>query len=164
MNTKKGIKGFIKGVSPYNKGGASAMKGKKHSKRTREKMSDSHKGVSLSKSHKNKILKGTNQKKYKKSRSGKNHPGWRGGIVKTGSGYIAIKSYDHPFAPKNKYVLLHRLIMEEKLGRYLSPNEEVHHKNGIKDDNRISNLELVIKKAHFGLIDCPYCRKEFKIK
>jgi len=58
-----------------------------------------------------------------------------------------LLSKDHPFAGKNGYVLEHRLVMEKYLGRYLTPEEVVHHKNDIPSDNRISNLRLFACQA-----------------
>lgn len=67
---------------------------------------------------------------------------WRGGIITDDRGYILVYQPQHPNASNDGYVREHRLIMEKFLGRYLNDIESVHHKNGIKDDNRIENLQL----------------------
>lgn len=74
--------------------------------------------------------------------SGENAPNWKGGRVKTSGGYIYQHAPSHPFAANKGYVMEHRLAMEKKLGRYLTKEEIVHHKDGNKSNNDISNLEL----------------------
>lgn len=88
---------------------------------------------------------------------------WKGGRTKS-SGYILIKKRDHPSANKMGYVPEHRLIMEGYLGRKLKPYEFIHHINGIRDDNRIENLIIVLNEKHYGKVKCPFCNKEFLIK
>lgn len=89
------------------------------------------------------------------------HDYWRLGnapLTGTGKPYIGPDGYIMVCAPKHPEVLAraargsrnnrmreHRLIMEEMLGRYLLPNETVHHKNGLRADNRKENLELWVK-------------------
>ena len=72
---------------------------------------------------------------------GKESHMWGGGKTISG-GYVRIMSRGHHEASSSGYAFEHRVVMEKKIGRDLLPSETVHHKNGIKTDNRISNLEL----------------------
>ena len=83
-----------------------------------------------------------------KSMSGQNGPSWNGGILLTMRGYRSVLEKDHPCADSKGYVYEHRLVMERKIGRYLNPSELVHHKNWIKTDNRIENLQIISRAEH----------------
>ena len=86
-------------------------------------------------------------------RGGSGHPDWNGGRMLDKHGYVLVYRPGHPMARKqgkgrtSSYVLEHRLVMAEHLGRILDPLEVVHHKNKNVQDNRIENLELYTTNA-----------------
>ena len=157
---------FQKGNIPHNKG----IKGFKHTEETKEKIRQAHIGFKFSDETKQRFSE------IAKSRIGKKNPMfgkkhsektkkilsqqklgeksrfWNGGKHIDGDGYIMIYKPEHPNANAHKYVYLHRLIMEEFLGRYLTRKEIIHHINGIVTDNRIENLMLLENKAKHIII------------
>ena len=80
---------------------------------------------------------------YAQSRDlkGEKSNSWRGGRYIDLDGYVLIFKPDHPNARKTGYVLEHRLVMEQQLGRLLERQEVVHHKRG-RADNDPEDLEL----------------------
>lgn len=128
------------------------MKGKKHSEKTRLKQS--------------KIAK-------ERFKFPSNHPSWHGGRRETFAGYIEVHMPEHPHARKNGYVFEHILIAEKAIGRHLTSEEVVHHKNEIKTDNRPENLKVITKGEHSHIhaqpktgeyLICPVCGKQFYVK
>lgn len=66
----------------------------------------------------------------------------KGATRQYGDGYIYEKVGEKVWIPQ------HRLVMERELGRKLKRGEDVHHKNGVKTDNRPENLQVVTKSQH----------------
>ena len=70
-------------------------------------------------------------------------------LAPRGSGFTHHSGY-RAYKINGKQVQEHRLVMERVLGRPLEPFEEVHHKNGIRADNRPENLELWVVSQPSG--------------
>lgn len=74
---------------------------------------------------------------------GSNSSNWNGGRYIGRGGYAWLSNqYDHPNSRPNGKIPEHVFVMSQIIGRPLVSKEEVHHKNGIRDDNTPSNLEL----------------------
>jgi len=109
------------------------------------------KGRKLSPEHRQKISEGR-RGKWK----GEKNPNWNGGRLTQSDGRILLLCPDHPHAQKKGYMRRSRLVMEKYLGRYLKPEEIVHHRNEILSDDREKNLRVFSNvgshvKFHKGL-------------
>jgi hypothetical protein len=88
----------------------------------------------------------------------------RKGPLRTAKGYVLLYEPEHPMSMATGYLLEHRKVASEMVGRLLTSDEVVHHKNEIKDDNRPENLEVLLKAVHDRIpkpprkpIACPHC-------
>lgn len=79
---------------------------------------------------------------------GEKSPLFKGGRKTNSRGYIMVYQPGHPNSEKNGYVLEHRYVMSEHLGRPLEDWEIVHHKDHNKTNNHISNLEIMSLSNH----------------
>ena len=113
-------------ISQAKIGKPSPMKGKHLSNEAKKKISNTNKG----------FRKPTKYGGHKKKRK---------------DGYISVYCPENGHSSKDGYIMEHILIMEEFLGRSLAPDEVVHHKNHIWDDNRIENLQVMTKHDHMSL-------------
>ena len=90
-------------------------------------------------------------------------------IVKKGD-YLYAVVPEHPKANKHGYVLEHRVVLENSIGRLLLTNEIVHHIDGNKHNNNLSNLEVMSVAEHAKIhakgrntqeLKCGYCGNSF---
>ena len=87
-----------------------------------------------------------------KSKTGDKNLWWKGGTWITSWGYKMVlvprDDFFRPMADRHGYIREHRLVMAKHLGRCLHSWESVHHKNGDKLNNALSNLDLTTKNQH----------------
>lgn len=78
---------------------------------------------------------------------GPDHHNWKGGRIMR-RGYVLLHAPDNPHSDSKGYVPEHQVVACEARGSWLEPGEEVHHINGIKDDNRAENLVILTRAQH----------------
>jgi len=82
-----------------------------------------------------------------KFKRGKNHPNWKGGRRRNKDGYILLHKPRYHRADINGYVFEHIFVWEQA-NNVLPQDMQIHHLNGIKDDNSLSNLIAINPLEH----------------
>lgn len=93
-------------------------------------------------------------------------------VCKGGGYHYCRTSPPHPKRNAKNLYPLHRVLMENKIGRWLRPDEIVHHIDEDKFNNDIENLEVVTRSdhsRHHAKVDsvpciCAACQKRFELK
>lgn len=78
---------------------------------------------------------------------GTKSPKWKGGRMTQKDGYVRVLVKSGKANESDRYALEHRVVAEQKIGRPLHAGEVVHHINGVRDDNRPENLEVLTSVA-----------------
>lgn len=161
-------------LQPFKDSNISPFTGHTHSDETKREMSENKRlwwqRASEEQRAETRRRISMNNARNQKGKKGPLSSSWKGGRYSTARDkYVYVYAPDHPHAVKatngvGGYVLEHRLVMEKIIGRYLHPDEDVNHRNGIKDDNRPENLRLVSHFAHFEEHGCPKCGFHFFTK
>jgi len=96
-----------------------------------------------------------------RAHGGESHGNWRGGKTKHKAGYIMVRRPEHPRAARsNGYVFEHTLVMEERLGRHLLPEESVHlelwvrpQPSGIRMEDALEWARVILSR--YGELETP---------
>lgn len=81
--------------------------------------------------------------------SGDDHHRWNRGSIVSAEGYRKIRvGKSHPLADPNGYVYEHLLVWVSAGNPRPGPGDILHHTNGVKTDNRISNLRIISRAEH----------------
>ncbi len=147
------------------------QKGRKHTEEAKKKVADAKRLWWASRDTTETRRKIGLTSKGRAGLKGEKSPVWKGGrwvSKRDGYAYVHVPP-GTPGAKKNgkgtsTYMLEHRWVMQQHLGRPLKKEEDVHHKNNVKGDNRLENLMLVLHERHFHEVECPHCAGKFFVK
>jgi len=142
---------YCKDRIPWNKGLS------KHTDKRLMDVSKKRFGIKFSKKHIASLKTGIRQSfkdgrvawnKGKHVGLGHTNGNWKGGLITSRDDErILIYSPKHPHRTKDGYVFRYRLVMEKHLGRYLLPTEVVHHIDGNRSNDKLSNLKLFVSNS-----------------